>query len=246
MLDQLINIDTQALLTLNSFHTPWLDCFVYTFSSKGIWIPMYAMLLLTYGRVYPRLRLLFVLLGVALSITLADQICATLIRPAIERMRPSNPLNPLSALVTLVNDYRGGQYGFPSCHAANSFALAGWVWVTLRSQRIRTFILVWAVLNSLSRCYLGVHYPGDLLAGAIIGTGCGLLSALLFNLTLRRIWSETIPGTDIISRSGLYVPLNLNAGYNILRIDTLAIPVSVWVPVTGVATVLYIAVYSYL
>lgn len=100
---------------------------------------------------------------------LADQVCSSLIRPVVARLRPANLENPIVDMVYIVNGYRGGSYGFPSCHAANSFGLALYVVFTFRKRWLSLFIIAWAVLNCYTRIYLGVHYPGDLLVGGIIG-----------------------------------------------------------------------------
>lgn len=115
------------------------------------------------------------LLALVAAIVLTDQVCATVIRPVVERMRPSNPLNPLSASTHIVDGYRGGPYGFPSCHAANSFALVVFMALFVRRWKFTLFIVGWGLLNSYSRIYLGVHYPGDLLVGGLIGGLIGWL-----------------------------------------------------------------------
>jgi undecaprenyl-diphosphatase len=119
-------------------------------------------------------------LCIVLAIVLADQFCGHLLRPAVGRLRPANPDNPLSELAVIVNGYRGGTYGFPSCHAANSFALAVFTALLVRSRRVAAFIIIWAVVNSYSRLYLGVHYPGDLFVGAVFGS---IFGALCFGLS---------------------------------------------------------------
>lgn len=100
---------------------------------------------------------------------------------------PSNPANPLSEMVHIVGGYRGGSYGFPSCHAANSFALASFLILLFANRKLSLFIFAWAVLNSYSRVYLGVHYPGDLLVGAIIGTAAGLAMAFAAGYVADRV-----------------------------------------------------------
>ncbi len=124
--------------------------------------------------------MLFCLIALALTITIADQVGATLIRPYVERLRPANLENPISDMVHIVNGYRGGRYGFPSCHAANTFGLAFFVWFLFRKRWLTVFIMGWALLTCYSRIYLGVHYPGDLLAGALLGLLAAYLVYLLF------------------------------------------------------------------
>lgn len=139
------------------------------------------------GAQLPVGQTLAVLVCVALAITIADQVCATLIRPEVCRLRPSNPENPLSEMVHIVGGYRGGSYGFPSCHAANSFALASFLTLLFANRKLSLFIFAWAVLNSYSRVYLGVHYPGDLLVGAIIGTAAGMAMAFAAGYVADRV-----------------------------------------------------------
>lgn len=185
MIEYLNDIDNNLLLALNgAFRSDFLDRFMELFTGKFIWAPMYAAILYILFKNFKPWKAMIYVVGIVLSIVLADQLCATLIRPLVCRLRPSNLSNPISEFVHIVNGYRGGSYGFPSCHAANSFALATYLCLLIPSVRFRRFILAWALVNSLSRLYLGVHYPGDLLVGGIIGSGCGWFSYRLSRLTL--------------------------------------------------------------
>ncbi len=170
MIEYLLDLDQTVFLFFNSFNSSFWDRAMFMFSGRFIWVPMYVAFFIAFFKGFSwRIALTWVV-AVGLTILLADQICATFIRPFFERLRPSNPANPVSELVHIVRDYRGGRYGFPSCHAANSFGLATIMALIWRGTRLRWFIFLWAFVNSYSRIYLGVHYPGDLLVGGIIGS----------------------------------------------------------------------------
>lgn len=187
MIEFLSQIDTQVFLFFNSFHTPALDQFMMLLSHRMVWVPMYIMIFAMVVHRYGLPAGIIVALGVALTVTLADQTCATLIRPFVQRLRPANPDNPISDLVHIVWGYRGGSYGFPSCHAANTFAVATYLSYVFRHRRLAVVSLfAWAAFNCYSRVYLGVHYPGDILVGAVIGAFMGYIVHRITNLAV--IW----------------------------------------------------------
>lgn len=105
----------------------------------------------------------------------------------------SVPAAPLQSSESIVGDgayCRGLSRRFlrlPVCHAANSFALASFLILLFANRKLSLFIFAWAVLNSYSRVYLGVHYPGDLLVGAIIGTAAGLAMAFAAGYVADRV-----------------------------------------------------------
>ena len=235
MLDFLIDIDTQIYLFFNGMHTPLLDRFMMLFTGRFIWIPMYValaiMLLKTFGAKLAGIYLIAI--GVAIALT--DQTCATFIRPAVARLRPSNPANPLSAMAVIVDGYRGGRYGFPSCHSANSFALATFIGCLIRRPKFVAFIIIWAVLNSYTRLYLGVHYPGDLLIGAIIGSGFGYLC---YRVARHIEPSHRHASLDAMGNPIFSIPtgMQLSDGQN----ATIGITVGDMTIAVGIATILYI------
>lgn len=175
-----IETDTDIFLFINRMHNTFFDYFMSAYSGKWVWIPMYAAIWYVMLRNFHWKVTLLCMVALALTITFADQVCATLIRPYVERLRPSNLNNPISEMVHIVNNHRGGRFGFPSCHAANTFGLAFFIFFLFRKQWLTVFIMAWAALTCYSRVYLGVHYPGDLLAGTIVGLVGAYLVYLLF------------------------------------------------------------------
>lgn len=168
--------DRMILLAVNSLHTPMLDSLMWEISRKWTWVPLYILLSAFVFRKYNIAGGIVCLLIIAAMITATDQTCAGIIRPVVCRLRPSSPDNLLSSLLHLVNDYRGGRFGFPSCHAANTFALALFLSLLFKNRFFTIAIISWSLLVSYSRIYLGVHYPSDILGGLLIGALFAILS----------------------------------------------------------------------
>jgi len=167
MLETLNSWDTQLFLFFNGMHSPFFDSFMSWVSDKTNWIPLY-IVLLGYILLTFRWKSLWILLGIAVLITMSDQASVHLFKETFERLRPCHQAH-LAEMVHLVNDHCGGQYGFVSSHASNHFAIAFFTGLWIRNRWYWTGILVWAGLIGYSRIYLGVHFPGDVLGGAVLG-----------------------------------------------------------------------------
>lgn len=183
----LSDIDARLLLIVNGAHSLFFDSVMWCISGRWIWVPFYAVLAYLLFRRMSWKRASICLVTIGLIILSADQTCATLIRPEIGRLRPANLNNPLSSFVHVVNGYRGGRYGFPSCHAANTFALAVFMSLVIRHKWFTVMMFSWAFVVSYSRMYLGVHYFGDLFCGATIGSLFAVLFYYLQNYLFKRL-----------------------------------------------------------
>ena len=166
-------------------------------SGKTTWWPFYLALLayLVWSR---RLQVIPIILFIVLCITLADQSSVHLFKEVFERLRPCRE-PALEGLVHMVNGKCGGLYGFVSSHAANTFGLAMLLLLIVKKQWFTVLMLVWATLVSYSRIYLGVHYPGDIVGGAMLGMLCGYLVFLLFRWAIPRLpasWNMTDPSNS--------------------------------------------------
>ncbi|MDX2246159.1 MAG: phosphatase PAP2 family protein [Bacteroidia bacterium] len=180
MMEVLEQWDVAAFRLLNGWNTSGLDAFMYLISTRWVWIPLYILII---GIIYRKEGWKGVLLLVGcwlLMILLSDQTASGLLKPLVERYRPCRPEAGLDFAVHTVYGECGGLYGFASSHAANFFAMAVFLSGVFQRKYITGIALTIAVITAYSRIYLGVHYPGDVLAGAFIGIIAGLLTTKLY------------------------------------------------------------------
>jgi undecaprenyl-diphosphatase len=176
-LDTLIEWDQQALVYLNThWSAMWADQFMILISGTFIWIPFYGMLLFFLVKKF-RYNTVWIVLAVTLTIVLCDQLASGLAKPLVQRLRPCHEPSVLP-LLRMVTDC-GGEYGFFSSHASNTFGLACFMWLIFGQTKPWRWLFAWAILVSYSRIYLGKHYPLDILAGALCGMTVAYVMALL-------------------------------------------------------------------
>jgi len=172
MLETLKTIDESLFLFLNAQHNSFFDPLMWLFSEKLFWGPLYVWFLWLLYKKYPK-HYWTVLITIALMIIASDQL-SNLVKDSVMRLRPSHEPH-LQTLIHTLNGYQGGTYGFYSGHASNAFAVAFFM-ISSLSGKLKYIILVammYAILTAYSRIYLGVHYPGDILTGAVIGALLG-------------------------------------------------------------------------
>jgi undecaprenyl-diphosphatase len=159
-------IDERLFINLNSSNNNFSDFIFWWSSNKFIWIPLYIIFFLLVIKQYGRKSIMIFLL-IALAILASDQL-SVIIKEYFQRLRPCHNLN-LRNTVHIVNEYCGGQYGFVSSHASNSISVGIILIYLLRKNWINITVIAWILLVSYSRIAIGVHYPGDILGGWLLG-----------------------------------------------------------------------------
>jgi len=177
LLARLLEIDKKLFLIINQTNSPFWDRVVYWITHELFWIPLYIVLLYLIIKSFKK-RSWLILLTIAVLITICDQFASGLVKPYIQRLRPCFDPN-LKAIVHVVGRHHG-LYSFISSHAANTFGLATFLWLLFRSH-YWFLLFVWASIVSYARIYGGVHYPGDILLGALSGVCCGWVTYTLYN-----------------------------------------------------------------
>lgn len=187
ILETLDHWDKQLLLWINHDGGPVADAFWHSASSKVAWVATVLVILYFLARNRRGWRsAVLVILTTILVATLCDQAAASMIKPIAMRPRPSHD-EELSSLLHYVNNYHGGRFGFVSNHAANAFGMVTWLALLLRGHWFHSTIFIWATGNCYSRLYLGVHYPGDVLCGALLGATIALIMWRLYKRLERKV-----------------------------------------------------------
>lgn len=178
-MEWLLQLDLEIFLFLNGLHFPAGDILFYWISNPYIWIPLYIFIIALIIKQWRKQAVMAILL-LFLTAGWNDYFCNT-VKYKTHRLRPSQTPE-LADQVHLVRKpdgtlYRGGKFSFPSAHAANSCVMVFFFGFFVRTRRKWPLILmiVWSLLLAYSRIYLGVHYPGDILAGYLIGSGWSCL-----------------------------------------------------------------------
>jgi len=192
MIELIKEIDTKLFLLINSINNSFFDHLMYFISGKITWIPLYLLLLFLIIKKFGK-RFWLVILIFILTVVLSDQISVHLFKNVFQRYRPChNEL--LKDIVHLVNGKCGGKYGFISSHACNTAAIASLTCLIFRNygKWIFPIMISYALLNSYSRVYLGVHYPSDVFVGIIVGVVIGIM-----NYKLLAISNKFLAGLDL-------------------------------------------------
>ena len=175
-MEELIHFDKQLLLVLNGSESLFIDYLIMTLTNAKTWIPLYVALFYAVLKSNDTAtRILLVVAAAGLCVFLAGTIDDMLVKPLVARWRPGRDPE-IGMLVDTVDGYRGGNYGFFSAHASNTFSIAVFFSLLMRQRVLTVALVTWSLVNCWTRLYLGVHYPGDIIVGLIWGSlvGCGV------------------------------------------------------------------------
>ena len=192
-MEHIIGLDTSLLLAINGWHSPIADKIMLFFSAIPVWIPLYVIVAalmfwprwqtLKSERIPVWMTALFCIIAIAICFGFCDQ-ASSFIKESVQRFRPGHE-PALEGLVRLLEG-KGGNYGFVSGHAANSFGFATITSLIFRKKPYTAAIFCWAAIVSYSRIYLAKHYPLDVICGAILGVAIAISIYMLLKYLLHR------------------------------------------------------------
>lgn len=192
VLEFLDQVDKDLLLFLHHQSSPFLDVAMVAITEKYNWIPLYLLLIFALIRQF-RWQAVYSMAAVILLVILSDQLTSGFMKPFFGRFRPCHDPE-IGHLIRIIRRC-GGEFGFVSSHAANSFSVSTFfILLFHKSHRYIWWLLIWPLLFSYSRIYLGVHYPLDVLGGALVGIGLGWMMYRATEKLSEKVPFEFTPG----------------------------------------------------
>lgn len=193
LLDKLVKADQELFLLLNTEYThPILDTIYPWFREGNTWMPLYLFIIVLALINFRQKAFAFILFAV-ITVVLTDQISSSLVKPFFERPRPCRDPYLMNQIRLLLNGCSGG-YSFTSSHATNHFGFAIYIFLTLGNiiGKWKYAFLVWAAAIAYGQLYVGVHYPLDIIFGAILGSIIGFVTAYFHNKSAGKITFDDI------------------------------------------------------
>ncbi len=187
MMSEILRWDTELFLMLNNLGREPMDAFWLMVSGTKIWIPLYALLVFLLFKALKGHAIWIAILIALVNVFFTDFGSVWLFKEQFQRLRPCH-VEALIDQMRLVKESCGGQYGFISSHASNTFGIAVLVGLLLYKKfPVALYLLIgWALMVSFSRIYLGVHYPLDIICGGLYGSMCGAMMYFLFSTITKR------------------------------------------------------------
>jgi undecaprenyl-diphosphatase len=192
----IISLDKEWLLAVNGSDSLYLDRLSRVLTTAITWLPLYISLFVVVLHNNDSFRkVILVLAGAGLCVFLAGAVDDWFVKPGVARWRPTHDPE-IGMMVDVVDGYRGGNYGFFSAHASNTFSVAIYFCWLIRSRLLSWALVIWSLTNCWTRMYLGVHFPGDILVGLIWGFIVGSFVYFLYYRFTRKM---TLSGYHFVS-----------------------------------------------
>lgn len=182
ILEWILGFDTWLFLQINTIFTnPILDTILPLWRDSELWVPLYLFLIIFALINFGKKGWSWILFAI-INVTLTDQASSSLVKKWFARIRPCNE-ETLVGKMRLLLEHCSGGFSFTSSHATNHFGFAVFVYLTTKHfmGKWTRWLFVWAATISYAQVYVGVHYPVDVLVGALLGLGIGTLTAKYYN-----------------------------------------------------------------
>lgn len=198
MWQQIIDLDKEIFLLINQgLSNPVFDWLLPILRNPFTWAPLYLFVIIFFIKHYGKVGILVVLCTL-INFGISDGISSHLIKKNVKRIRPCNDIEFKHDINLRVRC--GSGFSFTSSHATNHFAMA-FFWIVLFRRKWKHTLwlcILWAALISFSQIYVGVHYPFDILCGALLGSLIGILNGNLFKRFVPSFFTENIPTHNTI------------------------------------------------
>jgi len=182
MFEQIIQFDQNLFFGINQgLSNPFFDWLMPALRNRFFWTPLYLFIVIFLVRNYGKKGWLILLFAV-LTFGITDYFSSSAIKPSVERLRPCNDPEIKKEVRNLIACGTG--YSFPSSHAANHFGLAVFLILVFyhKWRLILPIGLFWAFSISFAQIYVGVHFPLDIVGGALLGSMIGYVMSTILML----------------------------------------------------------------
>ncbi len=180
MIESLHQFDVDLFLSIHrGLSNPFFDWLLPLLRNRYFWTPLYLFIVVFCVREYKKKG--WLIIGMLLfTFAIGDLVASRLIKNVVMRIRPCNELTLTSDIIHRVAC--GSGYSFPSSHATNHFAIAIFLIFVFydKWKPILPLALAWAFIISFSQVYVGVHYPVDVMGGAILGALIGFCTSRIY------------------------------------------------------------------